>query len=131
LDADHQASATHGLDVRMPDRRDLALEPCAELRRALDQVLIFENIQCGARDGTAERIAAESAAVRTCAENAQDFPTRNNRGNRIETTCQRLSEDVNVGLHIFVIAREHATGAAQSRLDLVGHEEDIVRSTEI
>ena len=103
LDADPQPLAAHFAHMRAAKRSQLLEEVSAQLGGALDQLLVDQHPQRGARHGAAQRIAAEGAAVIAGLEDAQHFLRRQHRRHRIEAARQRLADDHHVGLHALVL----------------------------
>ena len=91
----------------------------------------MHHVHRGDRYGAAERVAAVCAAVRAGAEDAEHLAPCDNGRHRIEATGERLAEDVHVGSHVVVIAREQLACAAEPRLDLVGHEQHVALLAEV
>src|ERR1035441_10852635 len=70
----------------------------AKFGGTFDQFLLLQHAERGTRHGTAQGIAAESAAMVSRLENAHDFPRREDGGNRVEAARERLADNHHIRL---------------------------------
>ncbi len=59
-------------------------------------------------------------------KDSEDFARGKNGGDWVKTAGERLADDGYVGNNAVVLEGEEFSGAAEARLDLVGHQQDIV-----
>ena len=72
-----------------------------------------------------QRVSAERAAVLTGLEHPQHLPISHDSRDRHNAPTERLSEQVDIGDHILVLARQRSAGPAKTGLDFVGDQQDI------
>ena len=126
LDPDQQAAAANRGHTRRAQRTQLAEQVLTLRRRTLGEPLVDEHVQRGAPDGGGERVAAERAAVVAGPKQRQQRAAREHGRHRIHAAAERLAEHEHVGLGAWlVLVGEHLARAAQSRLNLVEHEQHV------
>ena len=79
----------------------------------------------------ASGIAAERRAVFAGPEHPEDVAIGDDGGQRHDPATERLAEDVHVGDDALVLAGERRAGPAETRLDLVRHQEDAALGAEL
>src|SRR5690606_15103150 len=131
LDADEQAAAADRDDVRRFQRLELLEQVAAELRRARRQTRLDNDLERRLADGSGQRIAAERAAVVAGTKKTQHFRGGEHGGNGIDAAAERLAEDQHVGLRVrLVLVVEQPSGAAETGLNLVEHQQHAVLAAE-
>ena len=86
----------------------------------------LEHLDDPQSDGGRERVAAERRAVLAGTDDPEDVLVRDDGREGQDAAAQRLAEQVHVGHDALAVAREGRADAAETRLDLVGDEEDVV-----
>ena len=113
------------LDLGQPGPEHLPL-----LRRPLVQLLVDQHPHRRLAHRACQRVAAVGAPVLARLDGEHHLVAGQHRRHRQHSTRQRLAEDEHVGLDAVVVAAEHAAGAAEAGLHLVGDEEGAVLATE-
>ena len=105
---------------------DLRPEP----GRVFGEGAVLEQRDHLAGDRARERVAAERAPVLTRAEHAEDAFVGRDRGYGHDPAAERLAEDVDIRCDRLVVDGEAFAGPPETRLHLVGDEEDVVCVTD-
>src|ERR1035441_10594805 len=95
------------------------------------QFLLLQHAERGTLHGTAQGIAAESAAMVSRLENAHDFPRREDGGNRVEAARERIADNHHIRLDSVVHVSEKFAGAAEARLNFIGDQKHAILVADI
>ncbi len=96
-----------------------------DLARARRVIFFLEEIEHGERGGAGYRVAAIGASQCAGRRRVHDVGAPNHAAQG-HTRRQRLGDNHQVGLNPVMIDGKHAARAAEARLNLVGHEQDIM-----
>jgi hypothetical protein len=121
--AAHIAHERPRLRLDVPQAGDQVLPHRGAARH---QVLVFDHKQGLQRHCRGQRVAAEGGAVAAGAEDVHDPRIGQERADGQQAAAQRLAEDQCVRPDAFMLEGKHAPGAAQPRLHLVDHQQDVV-----
>ena len=127
LDREHRAEPAHVADrgEALLPREHARAHRLADLRRALDDVLLLDHVEHRERRGLRDGIADVRAADRGVAGRVHDLGGADHARER-QPGGDRLRDGHQVGLDAVVLHREHAPGAPEAGLHLVGDEDDPV-----
>src|SRR5207249_8155735 len=131
LDADHRAAPPHVADQRTAPRpfARARLDARANRLAASQQVSRLEEIEHGVRGRAGDRVAAVRAAKPTLDRRIHQLRTADDARQR-QAGGHRFGRDQQVGLDAVVLAREHATGAAETWLHFIDDDDDAVAAAE-
>ena len=131
LHADQQTAAADFQDLRVLDLAQAGHEILALFPGLLGIIIPFQDLQRLDTAGAGQRVAAKGGAVGTGGVNAQDIIVGSHSRQRHYAAAQSLAQDKDVGLHGFMLHREHIAGTGKTGLDFVGHEQDIVLGADL
>ena len=126
LHTDQQSAPAHFLDVRAGDLGQLLHKIPAQFVGALGQFLVTDDAQGGAGNGRRQRVAAKGGTMLARREQPKQGLVREHRADRIESARERLADDNHVGADILVLAGEQFPGPAETRLDFVRNQQNVV-----
>ena len=98
----------------------------AEDLRALDEILLLEDVEHGCRRRERDGVADERPADRSCVRVVHDLRAADHTRRAADPPAIDFATVDEIGLDVEVLHREHPAGAAETRLYLVGDEDDPV-----
>lgn len=121
-----QTLTTDKLDDGRVDLLDALTEDLAEFLSVLNHLLLLNQLEGTDRDGTAEWVTTVGRTVGSGLDNAKDVLVGENGRDGVHTTGDGLSEGDHVGLDASPVRGKHLTSSADTGLDLISNEENVV-----